>query len=134
MICSSVKTFLFGLGISAGTIGEFNGYTGASTHNTFIQCFYHTGLIGSVLFVCFLCSYIGWKKVFKLKAWNALIIMAVAMFLFGLDFFSYRFSNYFILIMLSYPLGNKKDKKNKEVKVENTSDCNPNVQQGELNN
>jgi len=134
VICSSVKNFLFGLGISAGTIGEFNGYTGASTHNTFIQCFYHTGLIGSVLFVCLLCSYIGWKKVFKLKAWNVLIIMAVAMFLFGLDFFSYRFSNYFILIMSSYPLGNKKDEPNKEVKVENSSDSNTNVQQGELNN
>ena len=115
-ICSSVKTFLIGLGISARPIGYFNGYSGASTHNTIIQCLYHTGVIGLILFACFLLTYIGWKKVFKLKVWNVLMIVSVGLFLCGLDFFSYRFSNYFILIVLSYSVLNNTNTSESTVK------------------
>ena len=48
---------------------------------------------------------------FKLNFGTIVILITIAMFLFGLDFLSYRFSNYFILIAISYFDSPKKEEK-----------------------
>ena len=101
-IFASFKTIMFGYGISAPNVGAWTSLENCSSHNTIIQMWYHIGIVGIILFFCLLCTYIGWKKVFKLNFATIVIIFAVIMFLMGLDFFSYRFSNYFLFICFAY--------------------------------
>ena len=65
---SSILVVLFGRGISAPWIG---GTSKLSSHNTYLQCFWNTGVIGVVLFVAVMLiiikkySALNWKSLIK---------------------------------------------------------------------
>lgn len=102
-IFGSVKSILFGFGVGAENIGEYNGGQGFSCHNTYIQCLYYVGIVGVFLIIGFFLSSFDYKKInIKNTNWyGLLVLLALAMYLFGLEFFSYRLSNYLILFFLA---------------------------------
>lgn len=103
-IGSSLKSMLFGFGMSAENIGIYNGVADFTTHNTFVQMLYNVGVVGVALLLCVIVTFIGWKKVFKLRFGIVVVIVSVMLFLCGADFFSYRLSNYLILIFMAYSI------------------------------
>lgn len=108
-IFDSVKSVLFGYGVGAPYIGEYAGISDWCPHNTYLQCLYFVGLTGVVLMIALLISSNGIKKIKEVNWFNWLPILALALYLGSLEFFSFRLSIYLIvsLFILTYP--NRRD-------------------------
>lgn len=100
-LTKNAKSFLFGYGISAPSIGQYGGSADYNAHNQLLQIFYHIGVMGFVLIcVCFVMGLR--KKRFKDIEWkNIVVLMAVLMFAIVESTFSYKASILICLIMAS---------------------------------
>lgn len=98
-ITQTPKTLLFGFGVGHEIDSEWVMYTGTSTHNTLIQAMYYCGIMGLILMAMLFIFSLDWKN-FKIKNYSLcgiIMLIITAIFLMGLDFFSFRLGVYLLI-------------------------------------
>ena len=118
-ILESPKSILFGYGVGAESVGKFGALENCSSHNTYLQCVYYVGIVGIGIIILWLLSIVNFKKIKKLDVFSFIVPISVALFLFGLDFFSFRLGNYMLLI---FSVLMKKDEKTEVLDKEGKED------------
>lgn len=116
LIVDSFKSLMLGYGVGVEFVGTYAGISGMSPHNTYIQMFYYVGLVGVVLMVLMLISSHGIKKFKDVNWFNITPVFALGLYLFALEFFSFRLSIYLLLVLYTLFTNNSKNSK-----VESTS-------------
>ena len=96
-IFSSFKSAMFGYGVGAPYIGEYAGFSEWCPHNTYLQCLYFVGILGVMLMVALLITSNGIKKFKDINWYNFIPITALGLYLFSLEFFSFRLAIYIIV-------------------------------------
>lgn len=100
-ILNSKKHLFFGFGVGEAFIGEFGSYTNFPPHNTLLQMVYYIGVIGSLIFLILLFSQFKKKDYRRIKWYNTIPIIAISLYLFAADFFSYRLFIYLIIVLMA---------------------------------
>ncbi|MBQ6816819.1 MAG: O-antigen ligase family protein [Bacilli bacterium] len=103
-ITKSSQSALFGFGVGHEFYGDWDYYSGTSSHNTVIQAFYYIGIVGFVLMLLVLLTILDLKK-FSLKNFNLegiILLLVTGIFLMGADFFSFRLGVYLTIILFAF--------------------------------
>lgn len=97
----NINTFLWGYGVGAPFIGEWQGWIGWQPHNTFIQALYYVGAFGLFLILLLLLLSISKNKLKRFNISSILMLIALGLYLSDLEFFSFRLGIYMILLYAS---------------------------------
>ncbi len=97
-IFESPKNTVFGCGIGAPFIGEWQGDYSWQPHNTFIQALYYVGIFGYLLMILWFISAIDKEKLKKFNWYSLLVVLATGIYLCDVEFFSFRLAIYVLLI------------------------------------
>lgn len=118
-IFDSPKSALFGYGVGAPFIGEWQGRKDWQPHNTIIQGLYYVGIVGLLLMVVWWFSALD-KKKFKELNWFALIaLIGLGIYLCDAEFFSFRLGVYILLLSFSFaPVKKEVETKAEEKEVD----------------
>lgn len=101
-IFESPKNAIFGCGIGAPFIGEWQGGYTWQPHNTFIQALYYVGILGYLLMITWFISSIDKEKLKKFNWYGLLTVFATGIYLCDLEFFSFRLGIYILLICYGF--------------------------------
>lgn len=96
---SSAKFALVGHGVGADFIGAYSNSVGFGPHNTFIQILYYTGISGYIFIFAMTLSVFDFKKIKQIKLHNLITFIALGLYLFAIEFFSFRLSIYLLLVL-----------------------------------
>lgn len=97
----NINSFLWGYGVGAPFIGEWQGYNGWQPHNSFIQALYYVGVFGLFLILLLFLLSIGKNKLKRFNISSFLLLIALGLYLSDLEFFSFRLGVYMILLYAS---------------------------------
>lgn len=114
---SSTRYALVGHGVGADFIGSYNNSVGFGPHNTFIQALYYTGIVGYLFILAMMITAFDFKRIKEFKLHNLITFLAFGLYLFAIEFFSFRLSIYLILILPA--LFYKNEPINSNGKIEN---------------
>ena len=92
---------IFGHGFGASSVNMWKGKTFYHYHNIYLSTLFYGGIIGLLLFFCFIISFL--VKSFKIKeahGWYSVVVMALTAFLFdGNHFITYPSAELYILVL-----------------------------------
>ncbi|MGN1259171.1 MAG: glycosyltransferase [Christensenellales bacterium] len=101
-IFESPQNAIFGCGVGAPFIGEWQGGGGWQPHNTFIQALYYVGIFGYILMIIWFISSIDKEHLKKFNWFSILPVLALAIYLCDLEFFSFRLGVYVLLLCYGF--------------------------------
>lgn len=101
-ILESSQNTIFGCGIGAPFIGEWQGEYTWQPHNTFIQALYYVGVFGYLLMIIWFISAIDKEKLKKFNWYGLLVVFVTGIYLCDAEFFSFRLGIYILIICYGF--------------------------------